>query len=286
MSTCRPPGKQLRPFVSLLWSTDPEMAPGAEACQELVLPSGAMHLSIRLGDSPILVFSGSDRTATDLGTAVVGGVRECAFRKQLVGSAASVGAMLRPGVADLLSNAPAGALAHRHTRLDDLWGRSDLAELRERLEAASTSEDRMCILEEVLARRLPSVRGIDPLIAHMLAQLERGARVSDLVRDSGFSHRHLALKFTQAVGLPPKSFQRLRRFNRVLDHLHCNGITSFAEAAAAYGFADQAHMNREFLRFTGLTPGAYRRIAPANARHVAIPTCSAAGRFRSIQARA
>lgn len=261
------------------------MASNAGACQELVLPSGAMHLSIRLGRSPILVFSGSDERAINLGAAVIGGVRETTFRKELVGPAVSVGAVLRPGVAEMLTSTPAGALAHRHTRLDDVWSRSSLAELVERLEAAATPENRMAALEEVLVSRLPSVRGIDPLIAHMLAQLDRGFRVTDIVRDSGFSHRHLALTFTRAVGISPKSYQRLRRFNRVLEHFHRSKTSSFAEAAAAYGYADQAHMNREFVRFTGLTPGSYRRIAPVNARHVAIPADFGEGQFRSIQGR-
>jgi AraC-like DNA-binding protein len=254
----------------MLWSTDAGTPFGGVAGQELVLPSGAMHLSIRLGNSPILVFIGNDQRPTDLGAAVIGGVRDSAFRKELAEPAASVGAVLRPGVAELLSNTPAGILANRHTRLEDIWGGSALAEMTERLEEASTSEARMLVLEEVLARRLPRVQGVDPLISHMLAQLDQGCKVSDIVRDSGYSHRHLAQTFTQSVGMPPKSYQRLRRFNRVLDHLISGFNMSFAEAAADCGYADQAHMNRDFLRFTGLTPGHYRRIAPANARHVDI----------------
>ncbi|MBA3677827.1 MAG: AraC family transcriptional regulator [Sphingosinicella sp.] len=283
MSICRRPRAELRPFVSLLWATDGGPTPAAGACHELVLPSGAMHLSIRLGDSPVRLFKGSDQRATDLGTAVIGGVRESAFRKEVAGQRGSVGAMLWPGVAELLSNTPAGALAHRHTRLDDIWDHSWLAEVKERLEATSTSENRMLVLEEVLARRLPRVRGVDALIAHMLARLDQGSRVSDIVRESGFSHRYLARTFTQAVGIPPKSYQRLRRFNRALDHLHRSATMSLAEVAAAHRYADQAHMSREFLRFTGLTPGNYRRIAPADARHVVIPNDVVGGQLCSIR---
>ena len=99
------------------------------------------------------------------------------------------------------------------------------------------------------------MRGIDPLIAHTLFRLDHGGTVGNIVAESGFSHRHLAQTFSEAVGLSPKSYGRLRRFNRVLDCLHSAPIAALAAIAAAEGYADQAHMTREFHAIAGVTPG-------------------------------
>lgn len=271
MILCRPPKAPLRPFVSLVWAQDaaPPAPPGVG--RELILPAGAMHVAIRLGDSPVRLFAGADDPAgRAVGACVLAGVHEAAYRKAVAEPAASVGALLRPGAGDLLSNAPAGALAQRHTRLEDIWSRMELAELVERLEASATPAQRLAIFEAMLARRLPAVRGIDPLIAQALFRLDRGGAVGDVVTESGFSHRHLARTFAEAVGVAPKTYGRLVRFNRALERLHGAPTASLADIAMAEGYADQAHMTREFREFAGLTPGRYRRIGPVHARHVPI----------------
>lgn len=231
-----------------------------------------MHIAIRLGDRPLRLFGDvRDEVGSVIGDYVLGGIRDTAVCKAVDQNVGSVGAMLRPGVADLLSRTPAGALAHRHTCLEDLWKRSDLEELRNRLETSPIRAHQLDILEDFLLRRLPRIRGVHPLIAHALSRLNEGVAVTDIVGESGFSHRYFASRFVENVGLSPKAYHRLGRFNRALDHLHGASTTSLAEVAAAKGYADQPHLTREFRSFTGLTPDQYRSIAPLQARHVPIP---------------
>lgn len=228
-----------------------------------------MHIAIRHPSAPLRLFRGPDDSTGDtLGSCVMGGVRETAYLKQIGDCGPMVGAMLRPGMADPLSGTPAGALAHRHTRLDDLWRSADLTELRERLAEAPTLDRRLAIFEEVLSRRLPNLRAIDPLVAHALLRLNGATPVADLVAESGFSHRHVVKVFREAVGVSPKTYLRLGRFNRTLHRLHATGTASLADIAAENGFSDQAHMTREFGAIAGVTPGRYRELAPLTLRHV------------------
>ena len=128
----RPPKATLRPFVSMLWAK--YASPPAERgpARELVLPIGAMHIVFRLGDRPLRLFEGpDDPNGQIVGASVVGGVRNAAYCKDTSEPASAVGIMLRPGAADLLSRTLAGALAGRHTCLDDIWGQLDLAEMRD-----------------------------------------------------------------------------------------------------------------------------------------------------------
>jgi AraC-like DNA-binding protein len=266
---CRRPSAVLRPFVELIWATDRAGQAPPVAARELVLPTGAMHVVLRLGGEPLRIFADADdRDGHAVGSSLLGGVLAAPYCKSIADPAPTVGAMLRPGAVELLSCAPARVLAGAHSRLEDLWQRADLAELRERLEAAADGERRLAVLETFLVRRLPRVRGVHPLVAHVLARLRTGADVAVVVEETGYSHRHLAHSFEEAVGMTPKTYGRVQRFGRVLDRLNASPGVSLADIAAAESYADQAHMSRDFKAFAGVTPGRYRRIAPASPRHV------------------
>jgi AraC-like DNA-binding protein len=124
----------------------------------------------------------------------------------------------------------------------------------------------------------------------MLARLQVAPDVGPAVAATGYSHRRVVALFREAVGLGPKLFCRVRRFQRVLEALRTHPATGWAELALAAGYSDQAHLVREFRAFSGLTPGAHRRLAPANANHVPIPagvnsvqdTSAATGQNRRI----
>ncbi|WP_114391285.1 helix-turn-helix domain-containing protein [Notoacmeibacter marinus] len=283
MYLSRPPKPALRPFVSLIW-TSTSRTPVSRAGRELVLPTGSMHIAIRLDGPPLRLFEGQDDAqGRTVGASVIGGVRERAYCKEAAQAGRIVGAMIRPGSIELLSRTPAGALAGRHTRLEDLWSHRDLEEVRNRLQDEPTAACRLMVLEQFLEGRLPDLHGIDPLIAHALLHFDRGVPVGDVVADTGFSHRHLARTFADAVGLTPKAYSRLRRFNRALERLHTRPNEALAEIAAVEGYSDQAHMTRDFRAIAGVPPGHYRRLEPDFARHV--PVDARAGTSGQIPSR-
>jgi AraC-like DNA-binding protein len=230
-----------------------------------------MHVVLRLGGEPLRIFADAgDRNGEVTGSSILGGARAAPYCTSIADPAPTVGAMLRPGAVELLSGAPARVLAGAHTRLEDIWPSADLAELRERLATVTDGERRLAVLETFFARHLPRVRGVHPLVAHALARFRTGFSVAHVVEETSYSHRHFAHTFEEAVGLTPKTYGRLLRFGRVLDSLKAAPNASLADSAAAEAYADQAHMSRDFKAFAGITPGRYRRIAPASPRHVPI----------------
>lgn len=259
---CRPPHPLLRPFVSTLWASD---APAAGS-REIVLPTGAMHLVLRLTDAPLIVYDGAAPGGRELGCALVGGARTAAYVRDVSRPSRSVGAMLRAGAAELLFGVPADALAERHTRLDDLWGAS-AAEARDRVRAAASPADQLDVFERVLAARLPRAGALPPVVADALARLDSGDDVAAVVGASGYSHRAFIEVFRRAVGLTPKRWGRVRRLARALGQ---PGGAPWAEVAHAAGYSDQAHFAREFRAMAGVTPGAYRAAAPAQTHHVPV----------------
>lgn len=203
-------------------------------------------------------------------TAIVGGARTTYYIRDVSSPSRSVGAMLRPGAAELLFGVPADELAGRHTRLRELWGPA-AASTRSRLLEARDPEQRLNVLEGFLARRLPSVNGLHPAVMEALAGLHRQRNIEALVRESHYSHRHFNALFRHAVGVAPKAYARVLRFRNALRILALRGDASLAAIASQAGYSDQAHFTRAFVDMAGVTPSIYRSWSPAGSRHLALP---------------
>lgn len=265
----RLPAPPLRPFVQQLWATDFSSAvPGA---REHVLPNGAMHLVFRWSEQPLRLYrDDADQTGSTFGDAVIGGARSAFYVKDLSCSSCSVGAMLRPGAAQWLFGVPAHELAERHTPLSDLWGLQAL-DCQQRIFEARSAEARLAVFEKLLAQRLPRPHHLHPAVASALDRFALGSRpVHEVVRSSGYSHRHFIAMFRRAVGLPPKTWCRVQRMQRALVLANAKPITPWADLALQAGYSDQAHLSREFSALAGLAPQAYRLSAPVSQNHVAV----------------
>ena len=292
----RRPCPALEPWVQLLWATGADSAQVTSPYVERVLPTGAMHVVLRLGDSPLALYEDADTGAPRLvGHSVVGGARSSSYVKRAGDSSCSVGVQLRPGAARALLGVPGAELAECHTPLAELWG-SDAELLRERLHAiheralfaahgaisgAAVLGAQLDYFESFLQARLQrSAAGTNGWLMRAVAALEAGAPLSEIVESSGVSHRAFITRFHDAVGLTPKLFARVRRFQGVVAELaapeHAGAapeperVVSLARVALDAGYADQAHLTRDFRQFADVTPSAYLRLAPASANHLPV----------------
>lgn len=271
MLISRLPRPALRPFVKTLWVTAPTNGqPSVEGAREHVLPTGAMHLVFRLGDAPLRLFNDiDDASGHMIGHAVVGGVRSTFYVRDVSTPSCSVGAQLHPGAAEVLFGATADELSERHTSLEDLWGIT-ASVARERLLEAGGPQQQLAMFEAILMARLPAVRGLHPAVAQAIGQLAATNNIHEVVKQSGYSHRHFIALFRRAVGLSPKAYCRILRFQEVLDRIARGEAISWADLAMDCGYSDQAHFNREFRGFAGIAPEAYRKLSPVFAHHVSI----------------
>jgi transcriptional regulator GlxA family with amidase domain len=81
--------------------------------------------------------------------------------------------------------------------------------------------------------------------------------VGALATELGWSHRRLIARFREQVGMPPKTIGRLLRFENVSRALMARPEPPLAEVAFDCGYYDQAHLNRDFRDFAGMSPGAF-----------------------------
>jgi AraC-like DNA-binding protein len=174
---------------------------------------------------------------------------------------AVVGVSFRPGAAGALLGTSMQELADRHVALDAIWGARGV-HLRDRLMSAAGPRDMFRLLEYSLTARIQRPLLIHPAVVRALAPTPAGAsslqKVADLQRASGYSPRHFIALFRSAVGLNPKHYFRIRRFNFAVRLMAAGGGQGLGDIAAAAGYSDQAHLAREFREFAGVAPTQYR----------------------------
>jgi AraC-like DNA-binding protein len=140
--------------------------------------------------------------------------------------------------------------------LEDVVG-ADARRLSERVQSARTWDERGRVLDGFLLDRAAQGPQPSPEVTrawHLLARSRGGHPVSEIARQVGWSHKHLITKFKQQIGVAPQLAARLLRLMVVWRHI--DDDQSWARIAAESGYADQAHLTREFRRFTGTTPAA------------------------------
>ena len=139
------------------------------------------------------------------------------------------------------------------TDLDAALG-EDLAPLAARLRRARSNPSRMALLMAWLQGR---IRPADTLMAEASRLLLDSAGQLDMPSLGpalGLGERQLRRRFEAAVGLAPKRFARLLRFQRVFEQQRESDATAWAQVALECGYCDQAHFNRDFRAFSGLAP--------------------------------
>jgi AraC-like DNA-binding protein len=165
---------------------------------------------------------------------------------------------LSPLAVVALLDVPPAELNRPLIALDELWGAA-AERLRSRLIEAGTWDARFALVHELLARRQRESRHVDPEVADAWRRIRRtGGQVlvADLARCYGWSRTRFWSRFKTQVGVSPKSAARIVRFDRALRLISADA--DLADVAAECGYADQSHLNRDFLDYAATTPGELR----------------------------
>ena len=171
------------------------------------------------------------------------------------GSQRGIQVDLTPLGAYLLLGLPMREVSNRTVALEDVLG-PEGAMLPERLYEAGGWPTRFAILDELLLRCFARARPASPDIAwawRRLVETDGRLRIGELAAELRCSRRHLAARFGEQVGLPPKSFARVLRFQQAARLVRARPYR-LAEIAFECGYYDQAHLNRDFRELAGLAP--------------------------------
>lgn len=171
------------------------------------------------------------------------------------------GLRMRPGATRAILGCDASGILDGHALLSDLA--PGARRLHERLLPTATLHERQALLEDwvraALARSAIDDRGV--LSACRLLMDDPGVAIGAIAGRLDWTARRIHRDFRAACGYGPKHFQRIMRVQRAIRAAHAAPAPRLADVAHASGYADQAHMNRDFRDITGFTPAGYFAIA-------------------------
>jgi AraC-like DNA-binding protein len=244
----RPPVSALAGLVSSVWIQ--QVAPDADPYTHRNIPHGGVELVCPVGSVPRVV-----------------GPLTRPLVEMLAPGTTVVGVRFRPGAAPSVLGLPASELLDLAVDTDELWGRSAVA-LGERVDSAASPADALADLQRHVVGRLGDAPGPDALVSEAVRQLMpwRTADVGSLTSRLSISERQLRRRCQAAIGLAPKALHRVLRFQGLLALVQSAlaqgkepAGDGLAALAADSGFADQAHLTRECVRLTGVTPRTFLR---------------------------
>jgi len=262
------PPAPLNQFVKCIWYW--EGAPQTHS-KERLMPNGESEIVINLRNDPIRIYDSKDIERYETyGHALVGGARSQSFVIDTDTQERIVGIQFQPGGAFPFFKVPASEIENRDVSLETLW-RNTGDELRERLLAAESTAEIFSLIEQYLLRQLVRPLELHPAVAFALGSFCRSPHqitVATVLDKLGLSHRRFIQIFHNQVGLTPKTFCRVRRFQRVLSSVHRRREIEWAQVALDCGYYDQAHFNHDFQSFSGFTPSTYLARATEHLNHV------------------
>jgi AraC-like DNA-binding protein len=145
----------------------------------------------------------------------------------------------------------------------DLLWTNDFACLRERLLETAEIGRRFRLAEEFLLRKFASRLEPNPCVAYAVDEMAQSPDEINIARMNnkiGYSQKHFIEMFRKQVGVAPKSFLRIMRFQKAIRAIDARGSIDWGAIAHECGFYDQSHFIHEFKRFSGFTPTRYAEI--------------------------
>ncbi len=242
---------------------------------EKLLPDGAVEIIVDLTDTPKRLYKDLERTdARVFRKAWISGMRRRWILIEAAPASSMVVIRFRPGGAYPFLGFDVDGITDNVDELDIVLDRVT-ASLRDRVLEGRTVEAKMQAVEQWLLERCRGRLEPNPVIEYVTTRLfaPAGIRVSDLVNEVGYSQRHILGQFRRWVGLTPKAYCRIRRFQQVLQSVTGAANTDpmaaaelradrppepdWAQVALDHGYYDQSHMVHEFREFSGLSPNKY-----------------------------
>ncbi len=253
------PSEPLSRYVMMLWYVAGEMPYRVEK----ILPTGTIELIINLA-APYRVRPGGDpRRESDSKQIWVAG-----FQTSFLVNEASehwvntIGASFRPGGAYPVFGFPVLELSDQVVELDLVWG-SEAGRIRERVLSAGDVPAMFAAFEQALLERMQAGNRAFQLVSHAAGLIAAAGRIPSMAilsEQIGISQKHLIHQFKKFVGVTPKSLARIQRFRKALDAAAPGREINWARLALDCGYYDQAHFNRDFQAFSGLSPSEYLRL--------------------------
>jgi AraC-like DNA-binding protein len=267
------PAPPLAGAVRSLWYAN---APSVGHRHERVLPTGRIQVILNLARD-YLFDCPEGSPSLRMPPALIIGARSIYEIIDSSDMADLMGIVFEPGGFSPFAADAVDLFTNRTIPLEDLWG-PHARNLRDRLREMPSPQAKLRCLEAFLIERFASriLRRSTPQIPQVHFALQHFDRVPALstVRamalNTGWSERRFSQVFREEVGLTPKTWCRVQRFQRAVNQLHAGIDVPWADLALDCGFYDQSHFANEFRAFSGIDATTYSTRRTLWANHVPV----------------
>ena len=267
----RIPAAPLNGLIRILWYAQ---AQSVGHRRERVLPTGCMQIVVNLARD-FLLDCPQGLPDLQLPPALVVGARSVYEIIDCSDMADLIGIVFAPGGFSLFAGDAVDLFSKRSVPLEDTWGPAARS-LRDRLRELPTPHARLGFLESILFDRLaPRITRHGPWrrseVEFALRQFEIAPAITTVrgvAKQAGWSERRFSQVFREEVGLSPKTWCRIQRFQRAVRQLHAGADVPWADLALDCGFYDQSHFANEFRAFSGVDATTYTARRTIWANHI------------------
>ncbi len=250
------PSRQLADHVKCFWSLEDEPDRDCGA-PEAVIPDCCIEIVFNLADR-FQRYWPQHGTEIQPASLVAGQIKNSIFIGP-TGRVRLFGIRFHPTGAHRFFDFEMNSLANRIESLDSVWG-SSVRQVEERLWSALSFKEQTVVAEMVLRERMRKPTNIAAWLNTAVASISEahGTRgVRDVARDVDISERGLERRFNRYIGLNPKAFSRIVRFQSFLRAIGSARKPDILDIAYRFGYFDQSHLIRDFHQYSGMSPSAY-----------------------------
>lgn len=260
------PKGPLSSFVDFFWFQN-----GYEPIsgKERILPTGSIQLIINLDEIAFQIY---EETATHVLAPII--VTSAQTEPVIISShsrKSSLGVQFKPGGIFPILHIKGDELNGKIIPLSSIIGNQKSDKLYSQMLRLTSPLKQVKCLEQFLLGSLEVSDSVHPVVTFTSQKLQSSFyqdRISELAESFGLSPKRFTDIFQKEVGITPKLFSRIGRFQQILTRINSNQPINWAHLAFEFGYYDQSHLIRDFKALSALTPSEYRSIHLIEKNHI------------------
>lgn len=250
------PAKNLSKYIRCFWSLESADSDAAHE-KERIFPDGCIELIFHYRD--LFIVHHPNTTPQLQGRSFIHGQLKKYMELEATGKIGVFSARFHPAGLGAFVDFEIDSITGKTISIYDVWSHKG-KELEQKVISCETDKERISVVEAFLLSQLKdnkkSKNQIGPCV-DLILETSGTVSIEGLCKKSGLSKRQFERNFTAHVGLSPKVFSRIIRFNKALSLIENKDFSSFTSVAHEGGFYDQAHFIKDFKELTGLNPKRY-----------------------------
>ena len=253
----RQPTKLLCPWIECYWNV--QLNIGENPKSEIILPNGKIKMIFALEGNYQVI----NRRTHKMNQAWLSGIHHEPLEIKYNGKSNLIGVRFYPhGIFPFL-NIPIHETVNQVENLNSIWGMFQ-EEIFETVCMIKEPEKIYPALDQLLIKKISERKTnqhqtIENIVKHIKTKPNQS--IPELASSLGYTQRHLNRLFKDHTGINPKLLGQIFRFEKAYSYLHGHSEEEITNLISILGYYDQSHFNKEFKRFSGMTPSEYKKRA-------------------------